>query len=108
LDARAPERYRGDTEPIDPRAGHIPGALNAPYTDNLTTGPVPVFLETARLKEMYAKLGSKSGSPVVYCGSGITACHDLLALALAGIDGRLYAGSWSEWSSDPSLPAERA
>lgn len=108
LDARARERYRGDTEPIDPRPGHIPGALNAPYTDNLTSGSLPVFLEGSQLRDKYAKLGANTGRPVVYCGSGITACHDLMALALAGITGRLYAGSWSEWSSDPDLPAERS
>lgn len=106
LDARAPERYRGETEPVDPRAGHVPGALNAPYSANLTAGPVPVFLPPASLRERYAALGADRSEPIVYCGSGVTACHDLLALHLAGLEGRLYAGSWSEWSSDASLPAE--
>jgi thiosulfate/3-mercaptopyruvate sulfurtransferase len=104
LDARAPERYRGDVEPIDPRAGHIPGARNAPYTDNLTRDPVPVFLPPDALRARYAALGAEAEAPIVYCGSGITACHDLLALAVAGLSGRLYGGSWSEWSSDPALP----
>ena len=106
LDARAPERYRGDTEPIDPRAGHIPGARSAPYTLNLTSGPNPVFKTASELRAQFESLGvSAEDEPVVYCGSGITACHDLLALHLAGLRGRLYGGSWSEWSSDPSLPA---
>ncbi|HET7294844.1 MAG TPA: sulfurtransferase [Vicinamibacteria bacterium] len=106
LDARAAERYRGDVEPIDPRAGHIPGARSAPYTDNLTAGRVPVFRPAAELREHYAALGADRQEPTVYCGSGITACHDLLALELAGLRGRLYGGSWSEWSSDSSLPIE--
>jgi len=106
LDARAPERYRGKTEPIDPRAGHIPGARSAPFSGNLTGGPSPVFLPPAELRRRYAGLGAESAAPVVYCGSGVTACHDLLALHLAGLAGSLYAGSWSEWSADPSLPIE--
>jgi len=104
LDARAPERYRGESEPIDPRAGHIPGARSAPYAENLTGGEVPVFLPPAVLRARYAALGADRAEPVVYCGSGVTACHDLLALHLAGMEGRLYAGSWSEWSADPALP----
>jgi thiosulfate/3-mercaptopyruvate sulfurtransferase len=106
LDARAPERYRGETEPLDPRAGHVPGARNAPFTGNLTGGQVPVFLPPAELRQRYAALGAAEREPVVYCGSGVTACHDLLALQVAGLRGRLYPGSWSEWSSDESLPAE--
>jgi len=106
LDARAPERYRGDSEPIDPRAGHIPGAVNAPFTSNLTTGPSPVFRPAPELRAHYEGLGVRDDrEPVVYCGSGITAAHDLLALHVAGFGGKLYAGSWSEWSSDPALPA---
>jgi len=105
LDARAVERYRGETEPIDPRPGHIPGARSAPFSDNLTADPVPVFLPADALRRRYAALGADREEPVVYCGSGVTACHDLLALHLAGLRGVLYGGSWSEWSSDPTLPA---
>jgi len=104
LDARAAERYRGETEPIDPRAGHVPGARSAPWTGNVTSDPVPVFLPPAALRRRYEDLGAAREEPVVYCGSGVNACHDLLALHLAGLRGTLYAGSWSEWSSDPSLP----
>jgi thiosulfate/3-mercaptopyruvate sulfurtransferase len=104
LDARAPERYRGETEPIDPRAGHIPGAASAPWADNL--GPDGRFLPPERLHARYAALGSAGRPVVAYCGSSLTATHDLLALELAGIGGaRLYEGSWSHWSSDPSRPA---
>jgi thiosulfate/3-mercaptopyruvate sulfurtransferase len=106
LDARARERYRGDVEPIDPRPGHVPGAKSAPFTGNLTQGAIPVFLPPEALRARYAELGADREEPVVYCGSGVTACHDLLALHLAGLRGRLYAGSWSAWSSDPSLPVE--
>jgi thiosulfate/3-mercaptopyruvate sulfurtransferase len=105
LDARAGERYRGETEPIDLRAGHIPGARSAPYSGNLTAGASPLFLPAAELRARYAALGADRAEPVVYCGSGVTACHDLLALEVAGLRGRLYAGSWSEWSADPALPA---
>ncbi len=104
LDARTPERYRGEREPIDPRAGHIPGAKNAPFADNLTGGPAPVFRPSEELLARYFELGAGEHEPVVYCGSGITACHDLLALHLAGLRGRLFPGSWSEWSADPVLP----
>ncbi len=103
LDARAGARYRGEVEPIDPRAGHVPGALSAPYSDNLTEGPTPVFRSAADLRVRYATLGAAEREPIVYCGSGVTACHDLLALHVAGLTGRLYTGSWSEWSSDPTL-----
>jgi thiosulfate/3-mercaptopyruvate sulfurtransferase len=105
LDARAGERYRGETEPIDLRAGHVPGARSAPWTGNLTADPVPVFQPVGELRRRYEALGAVGEEPIVYCGSGVNACHDLLALHLAGLGGTLYAGSWSEWSSDPSLPA---
>ena len=104
LDARAGERYRGETEPVDPRAGHIPGAQSAPWSANL--GPDGRFLPPAVLRERYASLGASERPTVAYCGSGLSASHDLLALELAGIPGaRLYEGSWSDWSSDPSRPA---
>jgi thiosulfate/3-mercaptopyruvate sulfurtransferase len=105
LDARAGERYRGETEPIDPRAGHIPGAVSAPTTDNLL--PDGRFRPAAELAERFAELGVKPDTEIaVYCGSGVTAAHELLALSLAGFDGALYPGSWSEWSSNPNRPAE--
>lgn len=100
LDARAPERYRGETEPIDPRAGHIPGSLNVPYEGNVDEAGA--FLPRRLLADRYAAVGD---DPVVYCGSGITACHDLLALAVLGRSGRLYEGSWSDWCSEPDRPA---
>jgi thiosulfate/3-mercaptopyruvate sulfurtransferase len=101
LDARAGERYRGETEPIDPRAGHVPGARSAPYTENLA--PDGTFRPAHELRARYAALGADREEPVVYCGSGVTACHDLLALHVAGFGGRLFGGSWSAWSSDPAL-----
>ncbi|MHB8079250.1 MAG: sulfurtransferase [Candidatus Krumholzibacteriia bacterium] len=101
LDARAPERYRGEVEPIDARAGHIPGALNAPFAANLTDDAAPVYRTPEELRAAFARLGlgPDDGPRVVcYCGSGVTACHDLLALEMAGVRGaRLYPGSWSEW-----------
>ncbi len=109
VDARAPERYRGETEPLDPVAGHIPGALNHPFATNLR--PDGRFLEAAALRERFeALLGAASPTrPVVQqCGSGVTACHNLLAMAVAGLgDGILYPGSWSEWCSDPTRPVAR-
>ncbi len=104
LDARVPPRYRGETEPVDPRAGHVPGAINAPYTANLTEGPIPVLRSVQDLRARYRALGAGEAAPIVYCGSGVNACHTLLALERAGLRGRLYAGSWSEWSADPTLP----
>jgi thiosulfate/3-mercaptopyruvate sulfurtransferase len=104
LDARAGARYRGETEPVDPRAGHIPGALSAPTTDNL--GPDGRFLSDAALAERFAALGADGATPVgVYCGSGVTAAHEIAALAVLGIDAALYPGSWSAWSNDPARPA---
>ena len=98
IDARSPQRYRGETEPIDARAGHIPGALNAPCTDNLE--PDMTFKVPARLAERFAALGITDASAVVsYCGSGVTACHNLIAMEYAGLGrGRLYPGSWSQYA----------
>ncbi|MEU6405630.1 sulfurtransferase [Streptomyces sp. NPDC046985] len=103
LDARAGERYRGETEPIDPVGGHIPGAVSAPTTEN--TAPDGRFLPPAELRARFAALGADGGGEVgVYCGSGVSAAHEVLALAVAGVPAALYVGSWSEWSSDPSRP----
>jgi thiosulfate/3-mercaptopyruvate sulfurtransferase len=103
LDARAGERYRGETEPIDRIAGHIPGALNAPTTANVA--PDGRFLPTAELAARFAALGAHPTAEVgVYCGSGVSAAHEILALAAVGIPAALYPGSWSEWSADPSRP----
>ncbi|RRV47210.1 sulfurtransferase [Pseudomonas sp. p106] len=103
IDARALPRFRGDVEPIDPVAGHIPGAQCAAFTDNL--GEDGRFLAPEQLRQRFAeKLAGRSPEHLVaYCGSGVTACHNLFALALAGYPlGRLYAGSWSEWINDPA------
>jgi thiosulfate/3-mercaptopyruvate sulfurtransferase len=104
LDARAGERYRGEVEPIDPRAGHVPGAVSAPTTENLA--PDGTFRSAAELRERFASLGATPGMTVaVYCGSGVTAAHGVAALAAAGIDAALWPGSWSQWSNDPGRPA---
>ena len=103
LDARAGERYRGEVEPVDPRAGHVPGARSAPTTENLTAEGT--FLSAAALIERFAALGVRPGVRVgVYCGSGVTAAHEVAALAVAGIDAALWPGSWSQWSADPGRP----
>ncbi|HEX4347709.1 MAG TPA: sulfurtransferase [Vicinamibacterales bacterium] len=108
LDARAPERFRGDVEPIDQAAGHIPGARNVPFKNNLDAGG-SMRPATELASALAPALGSTPPSRVVcYCGSGVSACHDLLAMEHAGLHGaKLYAGSWSEWSSDPSRPVEK-
>jgi thiosulfate/3-mercaptopyruvate sulfurtransferase len=105
IDARAPERYRGELEPIDPVAGHIPGALNLPFAELAPDGR---FLSPAELRARFEAAGAAPGRELVaYCGSGVTACVLLLAAEVAGLEpGRLYPGSWSEWSGR-GLPAER-
>lgn len=104
LDARAGERYRGEHEPVDPRAGHVPGARSAPTTENLADDGT--FLPPAELRRRFAGLGVRPGAAVgVYCGSGVTAAHEVAALASIGVDATLYPGSWSQWSADPARPA---
>ena len=96
IDARAGERYRGETEPVDPKAGHIPGALSAPFTENLDANGH--FKSPGELRARYQRLGASNGA-VFYCGSGVNATHHLLAMEIAGIpNARIYAGSWSDWS----------
>ncbi|MBB4853900.1 thiosulfate/3-mercaptopyruvate sulfurtransferase [Mycobacteroides chelonae] len=102
LDARASARYRGDEEPLDPRAGHIPGAVSAPTAENLT--PDGTFRPATELRERFSELGAGQTPVTVYCGSGVTATHQIAALAIAGYDAALYPGSWSQWSSDPQRP----
>lgn len=108
VDARAAERFRGEVEPLDPVAGHIPGALNRPYKHNLDEHGR--FLAPQALRAAFeALMAGRSTSEVVHqCGSGVTACHNLLAMEAAGLTGAaLYAGSWSEWCADPSRPVAR-
>ncbi|NUR41024.1 MAG: sulfurtransferase [Streptomyces sp.] len=103
FDARAGERYRGEVEPIDRVGGHIPGAVSAPTNENVAGDGR--FLPAEELHARFKALGVLDGSPVgVYCGSGVSGAHEVLALAVAGIPAALYVGSWSEWSSDPSRP----
>lgn len=103
LDARAGERYRGEVEPIDPVGGHIPGALSAPTNENVAADGR--FRPAGELAARFKALGAAEGTAVgVYCGSGVSAAHQVLALEVAGIPAALYIGSWSEWSSDPSRP----
>jgi thiosulfate/3-mercaptopyruvate sulfurtransferase len=103
VDARAPERFRGEAEPIDPVAGHIPGAVNVPTTTNLRADGR--FRAAGELRALYAAAGVTGDEEVAaYCGSGVTAAHDVLALELAGIRAALYPGSWSEWVADPRRP----
>jgi thiosulfate/3-mercaptopyruvate sulfurtransferase len=122
LDARAAERYRGEIEPVDPVGGHVPGALNAPTAANV--GEDGRFLPSSELRQRFAGFGITVGSADIsdsagtsgsssvggaaavgaYCGSGVTAAHEVLALALAGVPAALYVGSWSGWTADPSRP----
>jgi thiosulfate/3-mercaptopyruvate sulfurtransferase len=103
FDVRAAERFRGEMEPIDPVAGHIPGAVNLPTTANVQ--PSGHFLPEPELRQRFATAGGTA--PVgVYCGSGVTAAHTVLAMRLAGIEAALYPGSWSEWITDPERPIE--
>lgn len=103
LDARAGERYRGEAEHVDPVAGHIPGAVSAPTAGNVN--PDGTFKPVADLAARFAALGAADGRAVgAYCGSGVTAAHEVLALALAGIPAALYVGSWSDWLTDPARP----
>lgn len=103
VDARAPERFRGEVEPIDPVGGHVPGAVNVPTAGNLTDAGR--FRAVDDLAARFAAAGVTGERPVtVYCGSGVTASHELLALELVGIEGTLYPGSWSEWVADPQRP----
>ena len=104
LDARAPARYRGETEPVDAIAGHIPGALSAPTAENVTAEGF--FRPAAELRTRFADLGvyAVDGDVAAYCGSGVTAAHEVLALELAGIRAALYIGSWSNWIADANRP----
>jgi thiosulfate/3-mercaptopyruvate sulfurtransferase len=109
VDARAPERYRGENETIDKKAGHIPGAVSHFFKSNLNDDGT--FKSPAELRtRLNTSVGAVAPSHVVaYCGSGVTACHNLLALERAGLTGaKLYPGSWSEWSSDPKRPVEKS
>ncbi len=99
LDARAGARYRGEVEPVDPKAGHIPGAISAPTVDNLTADGR--FLSEEDLREKFRDV---TGDVAVYCGSGVTAAHTLATLAIIGVDAALYPGSWSQWSNDENRP----
>ncbi|MCG6117398.1 MAG: sulfurtransferase [Aquimonas sp.] len=108
IDARARERFRGEIEPLDPVAGHVPGAINRPYIENLETNGL--FKQSSALRQEFECI-IRPRSPdevVLMCGSGVTACHNLLAMEYAGLHGaRIYAGSWSEWCSDPHRPVQR-
>ncbi len=106
IDARAAERYRGEIEPVDPVAGRIPGAVNVPTTDNVDEKGR--FRPPEELREVYGRVGATgSGRVAAYCGSGVTAAHDVLAMESAGIEAALYPGSWSGWITDPDRPVER-
>lgn len=104
IDARAAERYRGEVEPIDPRAGHVPGAVNVPYAGNLDADGR--LLDADALRHRFVDAGVEDGTDaVVYCGSGVTACHDALVMEQVGLGlPRVFVGSWSAWSGDPERP----
>lgn len=103
IDARSTERYAGDVEPLDSRAGHIPGAVSAPTTQNI--GEDLMFRSAPELQERFERIGVDSGRDVVvYCGSGVTAAHEIAALATIGVPATLYPGSWSQWSADADRP----
>jgi thiosulfate/3-mercaptopyruvate sulfurtransferase len=105
LDARAPERFAGTVEPIDPIAGHVPGAVNHPFGDSLRPDGRFAPAEVLHRRFEESQRGAAGDRTIVMCGSGVTACHLLLAMNVAGKPGaRLYAGSWSEWIRDPSRP----
>jgi thiosulfate/3-mercaptopyruvate sulfurtransferase len=108
IDVRSTERYRGEFEPIDPVAGHIPGALNRPISDNLTNSGIFKSPEVLRL-EIQEMLGNAlPQNTIVYCGSGVTSCHLILAMEIAGLEGaKVYTGSWSEWIRDPRRPVAK-
>jgi thiosulfate/3-mercaptopyruvate sulfurtransferase len=107
VDARAPERFRGEVEPVDPVAGHVPGAVNVPTVANLDE-PGGRFKDARTLTAVYELAGVRPGREVgVYCGSGVTAAHDVLALEALGLEAALYPGSWSEWVRDPARPVAR-
>ena len=108
VDARAEMRFIGEIEPLDPVAGHVPGAKNLPFDDNLAMDGT--LLSAAELRELYTELlDGKAPDQVIHmCGSGVTTCHNLLAMEIAGLKGgKLYAGSWSEWIVDPSRPVAK-
>ena len=106
VDARSRGRYLGEHEPIDPVAGRIPGAVNRPFTENLAAGGK--FLNPRQLRARFASLAREPRAVIHYCGSGVTACHNILAMEHAGLTGsRLYPGSWSEWIRDPERPVAR-
>ncbi len=106
MDARAPERYRGETEPIDPVAGRVPGAVNVDTGRNLDNHGH--FRDAAELRALYAEAGATPDVEVAaYCGSGVTATHDILAMEVAGVRAALYGPSWSGWVADPERPVER-